>query len=196
MDTQNKSKTLEETQQNKEKIEIRFDLYNKNSGKWKYGGVCKISGSNKVYDKELLKEIEDNQTEVMTGTITDGNYIVVIHETDRQVGNPNYHGFYHHLFWADCKDSEKMLKVVISPYHYFELSKLALQWLKDRGLKNYFSHDRDLRIHPLLVKCVETLGNEAGEHLKIVEIPDNIDWYIDEDEDGSECIRETHRIWY
>ena len=54
--------------------------------------------------------------------------------------------------------------------------------------------DRDDKI---LVHVVEQLKEEAnGVHasLKVVEIPDDVDWFIDE-YDGRECIREAHRVW-
>lgn len=49
----------------------------------------------------------------------------------------------------------------------------------------------------LLVKVVEELGKEAYggcARLRVVEIPDGVDWEID-DYDGLETIREKHRSW-
>lgn len=54
------------------------------------------------------------------------------------------------------------------------------------------------RTDPLLVEAVEVLGEKAnGPHasLKVLEIPDDIDWYI-HDYDGMESIHENHRSWY
>jgi hypothetical protein len=54
-----------------------------------------------------------------------------------------------------------------------------------------------LRTHPLLIKVVEELGNEAsGElsELKIIEIPDDIEYEIEE-YDGIEWVSEKHRRW-
>lgn len=53
------------------------------------------------------------------------------------------------------------------------------------------------RNDPHLVAAVEKLGDEAGgsfADLKVVEIPDDVDWEIDE-YDGNEHIAEKHRIW-
>ena len=58
--------------------------------------------------------------------------------------------------------------------------------------------ERDLeRDDPLLIKVVEELGDKADGRfakLKIVEIPDDVDWEIDE-YDGSETVEEKHRSW-
>jgi len=53
------------------------------------------------------------------------------------------------------------------------------------------------RDDPRLIQIVEELGEDAagyGAMLKIVEIPDDVDWEINED-DGSEWIAEKHRTW-
>jgi hypothetical protein len=55
----------------------------------------------------------------------------------------------------------------------------------------------DDRSNPKLVKCIETLGKDANgscAELRIVDVPDNIDWYIEE-YDGVEHIAEKHRTW-
>lgn len=48
-----------------------------------------------------------------------------------------------------------------------------------------------------LIKIIEKLGKEANcalSDLKIVEIPDDVEWQI-EDYDGREWIAEKHRTW-
>lgn len=58
--------------------------------------------------------------------------------------------------------------------------------------------DRDVaRDDPYLVQVIEELGARAnGRHakLKVVEIPADVDWEIDE-YDGDETIAEKHRTW-
>ncbi len=56
------------------------------------------------------------------------------------------------------------------------------------------SGDRDCQV---LVEVVELLGKEVDSRfseLKIVEIPDGVEWEIDE-YDGVESIHEKHKIW-
>jgi len=53
------------------------------------------------------------------------------------------------------------------------------------------------RNDPLLIQVVEELGDDAAgdfSRLKIVEIPDDVSWEIDE-YDGIESIHEVHRTW-
>lgn len=54
------------------------------------------------------------------------------------------------------------------------------------------------RTDPLLIQTVQELGDKANNKfskLKIVEIPDDVDWYINESEEGLESVHEKHRVW-
>lgn len=60
-----------------------------------------------------------------------------------------------------------------------------------------WTRDKESRSHPLVVRVVEELGERAnGVHakLRIADIPDDIEWKIDE-YDGIEHIAESHRTW-
>ena len=63
--------------------------------------------------------------------------------------------------------------------------------------ENYFE-DRDIpRNDPALVEVVEKLGEAAygfAANLKTVEIPEDVDWCIEEN-DGLEWVSEKHRTW-
>ena len=63
--------------------------------------------------------------------------------------------------------------------------------------KLYFS-DRDIsRNDAILIQVVKELGKEADGQcatLEIIEIPDRIDWEIEE-HDGVEWVAEEHRTW-
>ena len=116
------------------------------------------------------------------------------------------------------------MKIVINnQYGGFSVSREALLRLRDLGEKTALSETdygemfedgsgprkpfgqnsegdfcRSIpRDSPELVQVVEKLGKDAnGEyaHLKVVEIPDGVDWYIDE-YDGIETIHEQHKSW-
>ena len=63
--------------------------------------------------------------------------------------------------------------------------------------KDYFYEGNLERTDPNLIKVVEELGKEAdswASKLKVVEIPDGIEYEID-DYDGIESIHEKHRSW-
>lgn len=90
------------------------------------------------------------------------------------------------------------MKIVINTdYGGFGLSKEAYKYL---GLvwDGYGYEFREDRANPKLIECVEKLGREkaSGEYacLKVVKIPDGVDWEID-DYDGIETIHEKHRVW-
>ena len=90
------------------------------------------------------------------------------------------------------------MKVVINVcFGGFGLSQRALDRyneLTDRNVKYHWDIPRN---DPMLVQMVEELGEEANNRysdLKVVNIDDDIAWYI-HDYDGMEEIHETHRSW-
>jgi hypothetical protein len=80
--------------------------------------------------------------------------------------------------------------------------------LSDAGIDRYLElkgmeftdhfYDREiLRNDEALVQLVHEMGemaNGACADLKIVEVPDEVDWYIEE-YDGNEWVAEKHRTW-
>lgn len=65
------------------------------------------------------------------------------------------------------------------------------------SFNSFNSYDSDFRSNPDLVACVEILGDKASGNfasLKVVEIPDGVDYTIEE-YDGIESIHEVHRSW-
>lgn len=87
------------------------------------------------------------------------------------------------------------MKVVINTcYGGFGLSDKAKKLYKELFNQEVAESNRG---DPRLVQVVEQLGAEAIGHyadLKIVEIPDDVDWVI-EDYDGREWVAEVHRTW-
>lgn len=79
----------------------------------------------------------------------------------------------------------------------FGLSDKARSLYRERTGRNIYDWDA-FRDDPVLVSIVKELGvNEAGDDvasLKIVEIPDNVEWQIEECA-GKEWIAEKHRTW-
>jgi hypothetical protein len=93
------------------------------------------------------------------------------------------------------------MKVVINGcYGGFGLSDEAKEWINENGgmdTKYDYEAPDKYRSNAVLVKCVETLGEKANgsfAELKIVEVPDYIDWVINE-YDGLESVEEKHQSW-
>ena len=88
-----------------------------------------------------------------------------------------------------------MRKIVINTcFGGFGLSKKAMSRM-GAGVTSYWDIPRD---DPNLVAVVEELGEEAnGDYarLRVVEIPDNVEWTI-EKYDGQEHVAEAHQVWY
>jgi hypothetical protein len=93
--------------------------------------------------------------------------------------------------------------------HYAKIKGLDLgrrdsKWAFSNEYEYFFPetgesfHSRDIeRDDPALIQTVQDIGSESGGRfasLKIVEIPDDVKWQIDE-YDGLEWVAEQHRTW-
>lgn len=93
-----------------------------------------------------------------------------------------------------------MKKIVISQsYGGYGLSNLAVKRLSEIAERPFTRSEAEelSRDDEDLVRVIEMLGKGADgpfARLKIVEIPDDVEWYINE-YDGSEWIAEKHRTW-
>lgn len=90
-------------------------------------------------------------------------------------------------------------KIVINACHGgFGLSETAeLKYLELSGKPLAEFRWEIARDDPVLVQVVEQLGRAASgpyAELKVVTIPDDVNWQIDE-YGGNEWIAETHRTW-
>jgi len=91
-------------------------------------------------------------------------------------------------------------RVVINDcYGGFGLSNTALEKYKAMaGITDTDFYDREIpRDDPYLIKIVREMGSDASgrcANLKIVEIPAEVDWIIQE-YDGAEWVAEVHRTW-
>ena len=116
-----------------------------------------------------------------------------------------------------------MQKIAIcADFGGFSVSKEATEWMAKRGSKRAIEElkeserdpywygfgigeskefeegysDHRSRTDPDLIAAIETLGDRArrGSKLKVVEVPDGVEWYIHE-YDGWESVHEVHRVW-
>lgn len=94
-----------------------------------------------------------------------------------------------------------MPKVVINRcYGGFSLSEMAENQYRQYAMieKDSDWWSRDIpRDDQYLVKIVEELGELADggyAKLKVVDIPDDVEWYVEE-YDGMEWVAEKHRTW-
>lgn len=115
-----------------------------------------------------------------------------------------------------------MVKVAINAtFGAFTIKKHVAEWMAEREnkraiaeLKEHegrewygFGHsdeftngwaDEESRIDPDLIAAIEHFGESINDPpstiIKIVEIPDDVDWYI-HNYDGWESIHEVHREW-
>ena len=91
-------------------------------------------------------------------------------------------------------DNTNGIDICVWGWHYF--TKPAYERTeKDDG---YFSEWDIFRNDWALIQTVEELGDAAGSRpgsLKIVEIPDEIEWEIVESDCGTEWVAEKHRTW-
>jgi hypothetical protein len=97
------------------------------------------------------------------------------------------------------KEVYKERAVVDNPHILIHYSKVPLPEndVKEILNENYFSDRNISRDDPALIQVIRELGDESSGHcaeLKIVEIPDDVDWVIDE-YDGNESVEEKHRSW-
>lgn len=89
---------------------------------------------------------------------------------------------------TSIKDTRKFEEIIYVSENADDSLLGTLYW------SDYFRNNRS---HPLLIKVVEELGEDANGHfseLRIVEIPDDVE-YIIEEYDGMEWIAEVHRTW-
>lgn len=78
-----------------------------------------------------------------------------------------------------------------------EITEEEYNDLADRAENQLIDDYKIPRDDPILVQIVEEMGQESWGNfakLKVVEIPDDVNWYVDE-YDGIEWVAEVHRKW-
>lgn len=82
----------------------------------------------------------------------------------------------------------------------FGMSGVEYYYKGHAGESDYYLLDYDFyenRADKDLIEVVESLKSEANgfaSSLKVIEIPENVEWYIEE-YDGREWVAERHRTW-
>ena len=93
-----------------------------------------------------------------------------------------------------------MTKVVINTCHGgFGISAAAKSKYRElSGVLDPDLHSHDIpRDNEHLIAVVELMGTEANtrySELKIVDVPDDVNWYVEE-YDGKEWVAERHQTW-
>lgn len=81
---------------------------------------------------------------------------------------------------------------------FFHLSERASSMLNLDESSISYEHDHHLRGDAKLVRVVERLGAQASGlagTLKVVEVPDGVDWAIVVQDDGREFVVERGHVW-
>lgn len=101
------------------------------------------------------------------------------------------------------RDWDSLLSKMNKKYKEFKTSNVY-NWLYDEKEKKMYAfksfhgeESHKIRTNPDLIKIVEEMGEKANgrcAELSIVDIPDDVDWFIDE-YDGIESVHEKHRVW-
>lgn len=99
---------------------------------------------------------------------------------------------------------EKLIEWGVPAVRYEKGDRATDRVIYDRGLippsfgnRYWDSWTSGDRANPLIVRAVEELGSAANGQfadLRVVEVPDGVQWEIDE-YDGNESVAEKHRSW-
>jgi fibronectin type 3 domain-containing protein len=99
-------------------------------------------------------------------------------------------------------EEEYMQKIVINgSIGGFGVSKMVAEALELEWSEEYDRCHESRRIardDPRLVQLVEESSEQASGNfakLEVVEIPDGVEWQIEDGDDGREWIAEKHRTW-
>ena len=86
------------------------------------------------------------------------------------------------------------MKIVINTtFVGFGLTDEMMEYVGHKKICKWDCYSDCLRTNPKLIEFLERYPDRAGS-LKVVVIPDDVDWYIEE-YDGKEWISEKHRTW-
>lgn len=122
-------------------------------------------------------------TEAMKRAIAEGAAGISVHDEQEYTGGRG-RGLGSKTFFDDGGDG-------------YEVGWFKDVLYKDGKVYTHDNHKDEVRSDPVLVRIVEEMGaaaNGAHASLKVVDVPDDAEWEIEE-YDGVEHIAETHRTW-
>ena len=104
---------------------------------------------------------------------------------------------FRHYYTVPIEEHKELTEAYETARENYRWDDSVVREALERVNDTYF-YDRQMkRDDPVLVDVVRRLGEKAnGEHasLKIVEVPDDVKWTIEE-YDGMEHVAEQHRTW-
>jgi len=120
-----------------------------------------------------------------------------------EVGSPLIHAF-------DGDEDRKWYEMQLEEINKYtgEQAEQQMEWLKNQyvfapdGKVLYWGGNDIDRADPLLIQLIEEYDGNAHQDwqshrkIKIVEVPNDVKWYIHEDDCGYEVVHEEHRMWY
>ena len=191
---------------------ISIGEYNHNLTKDKVYEVEKIRYSyNKIYyiknDEGDIEEYVDHKYDFI-----DAKQIVI-------KGLDNYYGlltpywlveyinrkYNKQLYIYDTKEDEESYFLLQESANYNDFCKSYDECYSYKEIKGKVKCAEDFilrhelldeisREDEILIQIAKEVNNE--EYLKIIDIPFDVDYYISQYDDGSECVEENHRKWY
>jgi len=100
---------------------------------------------------------------------------------------------FHDNIYVKCEDVASLPTIFQNLDYFINTSDDTIQY--GHKTTKYFSIYNIIRTDPALLQVVNELKDSEQLDLKIVEVPDDVKWKIEEDEMGPECVREVSRIW-
>lgn len=109
--------------------------------------------------------------------------------------------FYIQTKWKHVNGEDQYTRIDLNKVDrlcFHTVTKDLGKYVKEISDDYYFNSNELDRDDPALILVVEELGDAADGRcakLEVVKIPDDVQWHIDDYNNGDEIIREDHRTW-